>query len=254
MRRFSDQTILPDSHDVVTTHKRSSTTRVAGYYEPCIYGYLSLTEKGVEEAERRGLMVDIDAYGCAGAIDPITREVVDLDAGRKPPKMPSLPSRKTRIRRKARLNGGQMRRFSDQTILPGAYEEVITYERLGPGKLSDTVAEFVYDVVLDGGETEFLGNAQDFGVHSLVEFPEGVLVRGSLGDPDDEWAFYAAILSEGSQGFVDVVTFDTIEEARDAWAGLEAEFDAFIEEAVGYFMEEDPSLSREEAVDLYFSA
>lgn len=128
------------------------------------------------------------------------------------------------------------KRKADQEMLPGMYEETIEVDPSwsSMGKFDHYVDDAViYSVIMDGGDDDSLGNADDFGAYDLVTFPGGVLVK----EPDGTtWTFEGAIAFTNSQGFVDVEYYDTVEEAQRAWRELEAEHDSWLEEtAADYF-------------------
>jgi len=111
----------------------------------------------------------------------------------------------------------------------GRYEEVIEVPDnwSSMGKFSSYADEVVYEWTLDGGGSDFLGEAETFGYYELIEVPGGALVLESDGT---EWAFEAAIMMVNNSGFVDVAYFDTIAEGRKEWEELENEYSLFLDE------------------------
>lgn len=121
-----------------------------------------------------------------------------------------------------------------------AAAETLTYDPSysGIGKFNSNIDEQVYDWSAEGWGSEQIGTAEHFGYHELVEIPEGVLVK----QPEGDWTFQAAILAEDSQGFVYVTYYDTVEDGRKAWAEVEADYDAYLEEV----RRENPDLPEDE--------
>jgi len=101
--------------------------------------------------------------------------------------------------------------------------ETIIYERLGPGKFSDTVDEWLYDQSMIGADDE-LGEADTFGWYGLLLFPERVKVI----EADTSWYFKSAIVTENSQGFFYAETYDTIDEGKEKWKAIEKEYEDFL--------------------------
>ena len=95
----------------------------------------------------------------------------------------------------------------------------------GPGKFATIVDSYVYDASLDGCDEE-TGSVDEVGAwYGLLRGPIDVTA-------DDltlaERAYLSAakggaIVSEDSQGFVDVVCYETAEALNAAWATIEAE-------------------------------
>ena len=120
----------------------------------------------------------------------------------------------------------------------------IVYERLGPGKFSDTVEEQVYEWSLEGWASEQLGDAADFGYHELIEIPEGVIVHDPSGE---DWTFQSVIMVIESQGFVYATYFDTIEEGRKVWREVEEDYEEFIQDV----LDANPGMTEEEFFSSY---
>lgn len=104
----------------------------------------------------------------------------------------------------------------------------ITYKATGPGKFetSGSLGEWLQDLSMEGVADDEAGDVQDLGWYGLFKFPEGVEVE----QDDNIWTFKAAILSEDTRGFVDVVTFDTVKKAETAWSEIEEMYGRFYEE------------------------
>lgn len=101
----------------------------------------------------------------------------------------------------------------------------IKFKRTGPGKFSNNVDEWCYEQTMLGADDE-LGDVEGFGWYGLLKFETPVKVV----EDGNEWSFSAAICSENSQGFFDVVTYDTAEEAESVWNEISAEYEAFSSE------------------------
>lgn len=112
---------------------------------------------------------------------------------------------------------------------------VIEYRPTGPGKFEGsgmgTVGAWLYDKMLEGwsddSETEdFAGTGM--GSYDLMTFPNGITVI----EPDGNrmFEFKASIISEDSQGLVDVSTYGTIKEARNDWKMIQDEIAEAYEE------------------------
>lgn len=120
---------------------------------------------------------------------------------------------------------------------------IIEFERSGlgrtpfPRKLNTNVDEFVYEQSLMGATDEELGESENFGYYALLTFDPPVIVH--QGGPNGEWAFAAAILNEDSQGFIDVATYETTEEAKDQWALIESDYAAFMGDVESEMGEEE---------------
>lgn len=96
------------------------------------------------------------------------------------------------------------------------------------GKFDDALSEWLYEKTLDGWSSEELGDAETFGHYALLVFDTPVVVKeaqpgsgGTSGRRDQDWSFLAAVVATDSQGFVYYRPFDTVEEAKAAWAKLE---------------------------------
>lgn len=110
----------------------------------------------------------------------------------------------------------------------------------GPGKFNDNVSEYVYDIVMNGFSNQSLGESDGFGSYDLVIIDPPMTVNqegGGLGG-QGQWLLGAAIMHEDSQGFIDVATFDNGDEALEAWAELEKEYEQFL----GEVEEENPGI------------
>lgn len=120
------------------------------------------------------------------------------------------------------------RRAVEQPVLPESYEEVLETpaDWSSMGKFDSYADEVVYEWILEGGGSEFLGD-EYFGIYESVEVPGGVLVIDKDGD---EWTFYYAIQTVNDQGFVSTEFYDTKAEFEKAWADLEADYEDFLEE------------------------
>ena len=112
----------------------------------------------------------------------------------------------------------------------------------GPGKFDTILDAYVYDVSLDGGCDEELGESDSFGWYGLMRadksFAGDVRREAERNQDQDltegEWLLLTGtagvILSEDSQGFVSVEYFDTQAELETAWMELEKAYAETIED------------------------
>ena len=112
--------------------------------------------------------------------------------------------------------------------------DTIIYRKLGPGKFTDTVDEFLWEIVLNGAGDEDIGN-EYFGLYTLIVLDTPVTVKEtdyydtiSLSLP--EWVLKAAIVHETDQGFVETSVYKTESEAMNDWEQLEVEYSEFLDE------------------------
>lgn len=89
--------------------------------------------------------------------------------------------------------------------------EAGTYIKVDSTKYRSALDKDNWECVLDGNADEELGSSQDFGAYALLIDP----VRGG-------W-----IMWENSQGFVYSMWYNTEQEAREAWAALERQYEEF---------------------------
>lgn len=80
------------------------------------------------------------------------------------------------------------------------------------------------EILWDLGGDEDLGDSETFGFYMLFTDLKGSELGGNIGKTT------AAILHEGSQGFVSGEYFDTNAEAERAWDKIEREYDEFLSE------------------------
>jgi len=104
----------------------------------------------------------------------------------------------------------------------------------GPGKFSTDLDSHIYDLSMDGGPDEELGDSEDFGWYGLMSDGESIAddLRSNgveLEDEDYEKLKAAAgvIIFLNSQGFVEVAYYDTDKELQAAWNKLEEEAEEF---------------------------
>jgi hypothetical protein len=99
----------------------------------------------------------------------------------------------------------------------------IVYEKRGPGKFEDSVDEWVYDTIQEGGFDDILSDDVGGDSIALVTAPESVWVSGDA--PIDKMEFQGAILFENMQGMVSVDYFETVGEANQAWQEMSKEWE-----------------------------
>jgi len=104
----------------------------------------------------------------------------------------------------------------------------------GPGKFRTDLDSDIYELSLEGGPDEELGDAQDFGWYGLMSDGQSIVddLRGLGVELDDEGYEFlkdkaGCILNEDSQGFVTVTYYDTTKELEKAWQDLEDEAEEF---------------------------
>ena len=101
-----------------------------------------------------------------------------------------------------------------------ATADVIKNKRLGTGKLNDVVAQFLYDIVLNGASDDTIGD-DEFGLYEFIWLDPPVKVI----EPDGvNWQLAAAIVWETDQGVVNTRVFKNREEAKFMWQDLEGEY------------------------------
>ena len=81
------------------------------------------------------------------------------------------------------------------------------------------VAQYIYQLSLDGGLDDELGDVDGFGWYG--RFAGLIKSKGP---------FYA-ICSEDSQGFFDVEWFDTLENLDSKWSQIEADYQTYMDES-----------------------
>ena len=111
-------------------------------------------------------------------------------------------------------------------------ETTDTIRSYGPGKFDTILDSYVYDVSLDGGLDEELGDANGGGRYGLMRdgktiFRDNDPFLETLNDAERELLESSAgvIISEDSQGFVGVGYYETEAELDAAWAAIEADFE-----------------------------
>ena len=104
----------------------------------------------------------------------------------------------------------------------------------GPGKFSTDLDEALYQLTLDGGPDDELGDSADFGWYGTMSDGQSIVddLRSNgaaLEDEDYEKlrASAGVILHEDSQGFVEVAYFPTQKALDAAWQKLEDEAEEF---------------------------
>lgn len=105
----------------------------------------------------------------------------------------------------------------------------------GPGKFDSDLDAALYELTLDGGADEEVGDAQDFGWYGLLDADGESLIddlRGMGAELDeDDYQFLkkqaGVILFENSQGFVEGTYFQKEEDLKKAWEELQQEAEEF---------------------------
>lgn len=97
-----------------------------------------------------------------------------------------------------------------------------------PGKFEGEIhlTEKLYDVTLDSGEDESLGDADTFGYYSLF-------LNLNNGEFDNLGGIVAAIVHTNSQGFVEGTYYDDEDTARKIWRNLERQWEKMLETEMG---------------------
>ena len=129
-------------------------------------------------------------------------------------------------------------------------EDIRSY---GPGKFSTKLDSYVYQASLDGVDDE-IGSVEELGWYGVIwglgkEGANDVdeIAQKEHGEPltKDEFDLLASaaamIISEDSQGFVNVQYFDTRGEGDEAWEAIQKEYEEYYEgEPEEEEMEENP--------------
>jgi hypothetical protein len=99
-----------------------------------------------------------------------------------------------------------------------------------PGKFEGepNLTEKLYDLSLESGYDEDLGECDTFGYYMLFTG----LDNGEFGNLE---GYVAAILHEGSQGFVTGTYYEDLEYARATWRHLEKQWEKHLEATEGEY-------------------
>ncbi len=101
----------------------------------------------------------------------------------------------------------------------------ITRKSTGPGKFEATtdLGEYLYELSLESGHDDELGDSETFGWYALFD---GVEIENENGEQETIYA----ILKEDSQGFITVDEYDDHEILMEEWNNLQEEYEEFEEE------------------------
>ena len=103
----------------------------------------------------------------------------------------------------------------------------------GLGKFNTIVDSYVYQVSLDGGPDLELGSVSENGIwygmmrHGLTIFHDNDPMLETLNDSEQELLTSSAgvIITEDSQGFVNVDYFEDMADLDKAWSRIEKDFE-----------------------------
>ena len=104
----------------------------------------------------------------------------------------------------------------------------IVYEKLGPGKFSDTVAEALYEMTMEGADEE-VGDVQDFGWYGFLDFRDEPI---EVEEDGEVTKYYGAIVNEDNSGFFSHKLYTHIDMAILEWSDV-------MEEAAEFYGEDE---------------
>lgn len=96
------------------------------------------------------------------------------------------------------------------------------FRSYGPGKFSTYADAYIYELSMDGGADEEVGEAQYDSWYGLM--------RGPFDHPQLK-KFAGAILFENSQGFVEATFYESKKKLESEWKRVSSEVESEMEEA-----------------------
>lgn len=171
-----------------------------------------------------------------------------LGAGWKIPRAvmqsyPELGSGKQGLSNSRKFLKARIHDWKRRTGMPRANPDGI--RRSGSSKFGSVIDELFWQLSLDGGPDEELGESESFGWYGKMAISPSIIAdldrtAGDAGveplnEAEKEYIsnHAGAIISEDSQGFVDAVFFKTNREFEGEWRALEKEYEKFSGEGEG---------------------